>query len=320
MSQAIDLEAAVDEMHAAVLGALPADFLDLTDINVARERVYGFMGMMPAPELPESVDVSEQMVPGYQDDPDVRVKIYRPAGLPAGSPALVWIHGGGMVAMTAEVDDFRCATTAEAHNCLVVSVDYRLAPETAAPGLVNDCFAALSWVSNQAADLGISADRIVIGGASAGGGLAAGTALMARDLNGPDLAAQLLVFPMLDHSNTTPSSHRIVDTRVWNRAANVTAWAAYLGGKAPTAYSSPTTAEDLSGLPPAYINVGSLDMFLDEDIAYAQALNAAGVSAELHVYPGAFHGSNSFVAEHPTSQRWNAEENEFLARALSGNV
>lgn len=318
MSSVINLETALDEMHAAVLSMLPGDLLDLSDIDRCRAGLNGLMAAMPAPPLPDGVQVSERMVPGHDGDPDVRVKIYRPADLPTGAPAIYWIHGGGMVLLSADGDDAKCAAWAHAHSCLVVSVDYRLAPETSAPGLVNDCYAGLSWLAGAADELGIDAGRIMIGGASAGGGLAAGTALFARDNNGPALAAQLLVFPMVDHRNETPSSRRITDTRVWNRAANITAWQAYLGGAEPTIYASPSIATDLSGLPPAYISVGTFDMFLDEDIAYAQALLSSGVACELHVYPGAFHGSNGFVVDHPLSQRWHADEEAFIASVLAG--
>lgn len=317
MTDVINLEEALDEGHAAVLSVLPPDLLDLSDIDAGRARIAALFDAMPAPALPDSVTVSEVQVPGVDSDPDVRVKMYTPAGLPANAPALVWIHGGGMVLMSADGDDFQCAMNALNHNCLVASVDYRLAPETAAPGLVNDCYAAFRYVAENAAELGIDANRIVIGGASAGGGLAAGTALFARDQGGPQPSAQLLVFPMLDHRNETASSHAIEDTRVWNRAANLAAWEAYLGGQPATIYSSPSICTDLRGLPPAYINVGTFDMFMDEDIAYATALNRDGVACELHVYPGAFHGSQGFVVDHPTSQRWVADEQAFLARALA---
>jgi acetyl esterase/lipase len=272
------------------------------------------------PPLPENVTISETHVPGFDGDPDVRVKMYTPDNLAPGSPALVWIHGGGMVLLSADGDDFLCATWAANHNCLVASVDYRLAPETSAPGLVNDCYAAFRHVAANADVLGIDPNRIVLGGASAGGGLAAGTALLARDQGGQQPAAQLLVFPMLDHSNTTESSHAIHDKRVWNRSANLLAWEHYLGGAEPTIYSSPSTCDDLSGLPHAYINVGTMDMFHDEDIAYATALNRAGVACELHVYPGAFHASQNFVVKHPMSQRWAADQEAFLARALNGDL
>jgi len=320
MSNVINLEEALDEAHAAALSMMPADLLDLSDIDAGRARIASLFEAMPVPEPLANVTISEVQAPGIDDEPTVRVKLYRPNGLAADAPAILWIHGGGMVLMSADGDDARCSAWADSHNCLVASVDYRLAPESPAPALVNDCYAALEWLAGSASELGIDASRIVIGGASAGGGLAAGTSIFARDRGGPMPAAQFLVYPMLDHRNETPSSHAIQDARVWNRAANLAAWGAYLGGQDATAYSSPSTCEDLSGLPPAYINVGTFDMFLDEDVAYAQALNRAGVPCELHVYPGAFHGSNSFLVDHPLTQRWIAEEEAFLARALSGEL
>lgn len=318
MSPLTDITPVLDEQHAAVVGMLPPDLLDLSDIPRCREQIGAFLAQMPRPELPANVVIDEAMVPGFGSDPEVRVKTYIPDGLQPGASALCWIHGGGMVLMDADGDDARCAGWAAAHNIVVVSVDYRLAPENPAPAAIHDCFAALTWMTSDASELGLNTDRVVIGGASAGGGLAAGTALFARDNNGPKLAGQLLVYPMVDHRNESESSKAIADSRVWNRKANITAWAAYLGGGEPTPYSSPSTATDLAGLPPALINVGQFDMFLDEDIAYAQALHRAGVAAELHVYPGAFHGSNSFVPDHPTSVRWRDEEEAFLSNALHG--
>ena len=319
MPQAVDLADALDEPHAALLSALPPDLLDLSDIPEARIRVAGLLGMLPAPALPDDITISERLAPSLDGSPDVRVKVYTPNDLETGAAAIMWIHGGGMVLMDADGDDLGCATMASTHRCVVASVDYRLAPETPAPGPVDDCFAALSWLAANADELGITADRILIAGGSAGAGLAAGTALRARDDDGPDLIGQLLVYPMLDHRNDTASSHAIEDPRVWNRSANLAAWTAYLGGADATAYSSPSIADDLSGLPPAYIAVGSLDMFLDEDIAYATALNRAGVDCELHVYPGAFHASVGLLPDHPTSVRWAQDQDAFIARCLSAS-
>lgn len=312
LAEPLDLEVIVDDAHRAVLQMLPPELLDLTDITKCRAMIAGFLGQMPTPDLPADVEISEQMVPGYDGGPDVRVKVYRPDNLAAGSPAMYWIHGGGMVLLDADNDDALCAQRAADHHCLVVSVDYRLAPETPAPGLIHDCYAGLSWLASNADGLGIDAGRILIGGASAGGGLAAGLALFARDQGGPDIAGQLLVYPMLDHRNETHSSQVVVDPRTWNRQANLLAWEAYLGGAEPTPYSSPSIATDLSGLPPAHINVGTCDMFLDEDVNYAQAMLRAGVAVELHVYPGAFHGSNTFLADHPLSVRWREDEESFI--------
>ncbi len=316
MSELNDLTTVLDEHHAAVVDMLPMDLLDLTDIPACRTIISEFLAQMPQPELPGDVDIAEEMVPGLGDDPDVRVKVYRPRDLATDAAALYWIHGGGMVLMDADGDDLLCAQRASDHNIMVVSVDYRLAPESPAPDLINDCYAGLSWLADNATDLGVDPERIAIGGASAGGGLAAGTALFARDNDGPGLVGQLLVFPMVDHRNDTASSHTITDPRVWNRQANALAWEAYLGGNEATPYSSPATATDLGSLPPTYINVGQFDLFLDEDIAYARALLAAGVPTELRVYPGAFHGSNNFLPDHPTSIRWRADEEAFLRHVL----
>lgn len=316
MTEPIDLDAALDEQHAAVLSMLPPDLMDLSDIGAARARLDGLLAMMPAPPLPENVQITEAFAASLDGAPDVRLKIYTPDGVEPDAGAIFWMHGGGMVLLDADRDDFLCATRAAAQGCVIVSVDYRLAPETPAPGLIDDCYAGLVWLGANTAELGVSPDRIMIGGASAGAGLAAGTALRARDEGGPAPVGQLLEYPMLDHRNGTHSSHAIQDARVWNRAGNIDAWAAYLGGGEPTAYSSPAIADDLSGLPPAYICVGTFDMFLDEDVEYAMRLNRAGTPCELHVYPGAFHASPGFVPDHPTSIRWKAEQEEFITNCL----
>lgn len=317
--ESIDLTTVLDADHRAVLDVLPPDLLDLSDIDRTRAGLAELLGAMPAPELPSTVTIEDVMVPGLDGDPDVQVRLYKPEGMAAGSPALYWIHGGGMVLGSVEMNDFDCAVRAADFGCLVASVEYRLAPEHPYPAPMHDCFAGLSWLAVSAGDLGVDTDRIAIGGASAGGGLAAGLALMARDRGGPAICFQLLVYPMLDHRNDQPSTRVITDPRVWNRDANRAGWDAYLGAidrSSVPPYASPAVAEDLSGLPPAHINVGQFDLFLDEDIAYAQSLLGAGVPCELHVYPGAFHGSNSFVADSPLSQRWLVEENAALRAGL----
>ena len=313
-----DFSKELDEMHQAVLSVLPEKLLDLTDISVTRAGLDALMSQMPSPELPAQISVEEAQIPGIGTDPDVPIRIYKPESLPPNAPGLVWIHGGGMVLGSAEMDDAGSAAIAEQHQCVVISVDYRLAPENPYPAPLHDCYAALKWFAKNANSLGVSSDRIAIGGASAGGGLAAGTALMARDKGGPNLIFQLLVFPMLDHRNETPSSFGTSDTRVWNREANIIAWEAYLNNIEPIpSYASPSITDDLSGLPPTYINVGTLDIFVDEDIDYAARLSQAGVPVELHVYPGAFHGSNGFVAESSLSLRWSADQSAALEAALN---
>lgn len=313
-----DITEQLDEMHAAVVGMLPPTLLDLGDITAARAGIEALMGQMPSPPMPEGVTVSDHQVPGADGDPDVLVRVYTPSNAQPDGPALYWIHGGGMVLMSVDTDDLASAMRAEALGAVVASVDYRLAPETPYPGPMNDCYAGLSWFAENADEFGFDASRIVIGGASAGGGLAAGLGLMARDKGGPSVAGQFLVYPMLDDRNETPSSQAITDTRVWNLDANRVGWASYLGDHAdnPPIYAAPARATDLSGLPPTFINVGAHDMFLDEDIAYARALIGAGVDCELKVYPKAFHGSNGFVADHPDSVRWAEDEMAALRRLL----
>lgn len=318
VSEPIVLADHLDEMHQAVLDFLPPDFLDLSDIGRARATIEALFAEAPV-VIPDGVAIEDVAAPGYDGGPEVPVRVYRPDGLAAGSPAMCWIHGGGMVLGNVGMDDTKCATMAAELQMVVASVDYRLAPEHPYPAPIHDCYAALEWLATSAGDLGVDPQRIAIGGASAGGGLAAGTALFARDNSGPALCFQMLVYPMIDDTNSTASSHAITDTRVWNRAANEVGWSSYLGsaagGDVPV-YAAPSRATDLSGLPPAYINVGALDLFLDEDIAYAQQLQRSGVPVELRVYPGAFHGSNSLVADSPLSQRWGADEMDALRRAI----
>ena len=274
-------------------------------------------------EVPDGMVVEDHAAPGPAGDPDVPVRIYRPAGLPAEAPTLYWIHGGGMVLGAVDHDDDLCIARATRLNALVASVEYRLAPEQPFPAPVEDCYAGLRWLHQNVTRLGVDPERIAIGGASAGGGLAAGCALLARDRGEVPLCFQFLVYPMLDDRNETASSYAIADPRLWNRTANELGWSAYLAGQAGqgdvSPYAAPARATDVSGLPPAYINVGDLDLFLDEDVAYAQALMRAGVPTELHVYPGAFHGSNMFVAQSALSRRWREDEWAALERVLGSS-
>lgn len=317
----INLEEHLDADHLAVLQMLPGDLLDMSDIDATRAKLDEFMGQMPAPDLPASVEVTDHHVAGF-DGTDVMVRTYRPRERRENSPGLYWIHGGGMILGSVDMNDVSCAMIAEAMNVVVASVEYRLAPEFPYPVPMEDCYSGLTWFFDQADEFGLDTARIAIGGASAGGGLAAGLALLARDRQQVSPCFQLLTFPMLDDRNETPSSYMIDDARVWSRAANEVGWAAYLAGDNGAddvpSYAAPARAIDLGGLPPAVITVGSFDMFLDEDIAYGQALLQAGVPCELHVYPGAFHGSNGFVADSDISQRWNRDEMDALNRALNG--
>ena len=317
----ISLEEHVDADHLAVLAMLPVDLLDLSDLAAARARFDEFMDQAPAPDIPDSVEVSDhhtETVDGHR----LLVRVYRPKQRRDRSPCLYSIHGGGMVLGSVDMNDARCAAVALDLDVVVASVDYRLAPEFAYPTPLEDCYCGLLWLFDQAEALGLDTARIAVGGGSAGGGLAAGLALLARDRKQVSPCFQLLTFPMIDDRNETPSSFRVDDTRVWNRDANIAGWSAYLDGdngadEVPI-YAAPARATDLSGLPPATITVGSLDIFLDENIAYAQALLEAEVPCELHVYPGAFHGSNFMVPDSGISRRWLRDEMAALDRALNG--
>ncbi len=314
----MDITTRMDDEHRAVLEMLPPGLLDLSDLTAARATLDALM--VPVP-LPESVLVEDHHVEGF-DGHQVMVRIYRPAEARQNSPALYWIHGGGMVLGDVSMNDASCAEIAETLNVVVASVEYRLAPEFPYPVPMEDCYSGLEWFFSSADQFDVDASRIAIGGGSAGGGLAAGLAILARDRKQVAPCFQLLTYPMVDDRNETPSSYEITDTRVWNRDANQVGWDAYLDGEAGAdvvpVHAAPARADDLSGLPPAIITVGDLDMFLDEDIAYAQALLQAGVPTELHVYPGAFHGSNTFVADADLSQRWKRDELNALDRALNG--
>ncbi|GEL22267.1 esterase [Pseudonocardia sulfidoxydans NBRC 16205] len=227
------------------------------------------------------------------DAPDLRLLVACPPDTRPGSPALYWIHGGGVV-----LGDFRFGIDlvlpwAVELGVPVVSVDYRLAPAHPDPAAVEDCYAGLVWVAGHAAELGVDPSRLVLAGHSAGAGLAAGTALLARDRSGPRAVGQLLLCPMLDDREQTPASRQLDGVGVWDRTANRTAWEARLGarrgGPAVEPYSAPARATDLSGLPPTFVDVGSVDTFRDEAVGYATRIWEAGGVAELHVWPGAYH-------------------------------
>lgn len=278
-----------------------------------------------AVKMPEVPGVSHRdvTVPGYAEgDPEVTLRIYDPDDRSDTTPAIYWIHGGGMVAGSYDGDEFLCKSWAAKHNVPVISVEYRLAPEHPYPAPLHDCVAGLNWTHQNAAALDIDPNHIVLIGASAGGGLAAGTALHNRDHTGVPLKAQILIFPMIDDRDSTPSNQEITYPKCWHRDANRFGWSSYLGALDGTddvpIYAAPAraTVEQLRGLPPAAIDVGELDAFRDEDIEYAQKLLQAGVATDLLVTTGAFHASESYNFKAASSQRINAFRAEHIARAL----
>ncbi|MFC4013534.1 alpha/beta hydrolase [Nonomuraea purpurea] len=312
----------LDPELRAALEASPLPSFDLSALTFEelaghRAQVSAFLAAAPANET--GVVIEDRQVPGPDGAPDVRVRIYRPAGDDEGRPALYWIHGGGMIVGSPEMDDQMVIGYVEELGVVVVSVDYRLAPDHPHPAPVEDCYAGLVWTAKSADELGIDPARLVVGGASAGGGLAAATVLLARDRGGPDIAFQLLVCPMLDDRNITPSSHEFAEAVVWDRAANLFGWTALLGDRVGAddvpPYAAPARASDLAGLPPAFIDVGELEVFRDEDVDYALRLSQAGVSTELHLYPGAFHGFDGMVPGAELSKRARTARLAALRRA-----
>jgi acetyl esterase/lipase len=321
----VDLASRLDEEHLSVYRSLPGDlWSNVGDLTTTRARFAAQMEAIPSPPPPPGLRVDDRLAPGPEGAPDVLVRCYRPADLPAPAPALYWIHGGGLVLGDVAMNDVACAGIANRLGILVASVEYRLAPEFPFPAGLEDCYAGLRWLAGHADELGVDATRIAIGGGSAGGTLTAGLALLARDRGEVAVAFQLLISPMLDDRNRATASPASDDPRVWNRSANQVAWDFYLEGRAGaegvSPYAAPARATDLAGLPSAYINVGDLDLFLDEDVAYALALGRAGVPVELHVYPGAFHGSTLMASGARLSRRWLADERAAIARALGVEV
>lgn len=267
-------------------------------------------------------DVAELRVPGPPDGPDVTLVSARPSGLLGPLPLLYYMHGGAMVTGNAwSVLPRILREWALPLELAVLSVEYRLAPKARYPEPLEDCYAGLAWAAGHAAELDIDPDRIIIGGKSAGGGLAAALALLARDRGGPKPLGQLLLCPMLDDRGSTFSSHQMNGLGGWDLTSNTTAWKAVLGDQYGAAdlppYAAPSRATDLSGLPPAYVEVGSAEIYRDEDVAYANAIWQAGGQAELHVWPGAFHGFDSVAPQAALSQDARNARTRWLQRLLT---
>ena len=310
----------MDPELAAMVDVLPK--MDLTDPPSARrafdELIDSITFTIPGIE---TLAIDDRVVPGADGDPDVPVRVYRPAQAAVGTrvPGVVMIHGGGFVIGSVAAEHAGAAATAVHTGAVVVSVDYRLAPEHPFPAGLHDCYAALSYLHAEADALGVDPTRVALSGVSAGGGLAAATALLARDHGGPPVCFQMLQIPELDDRLQTGSMQAFVDSPMWNRPLAVQSWRAYLGPLYGTAdvpaYAAPARADDLSGLPPAYISTAENDPLRDEGITYAQRLLQAGVSVELHQFPGTFHGS-ALVTTAAVSKRAQRESALVLRQAL----
>ncbi|MGW8761599.1 alpha/beta hydrolase [Streptomyces sp. NPDC055815] len=282
---------------------------DLSDPVSSRLYFACLAAAVPAPDTSE-MEVEDRVVPA---DPDVMVRIYRPR---EAQGAVVWLHGGGFVMGDVDTEHPWASRIAESSGAVVVSVGYRLAPEHPFPAALDDAYAVLNWTAEHAAELGIDPARIAVGGHSAGGGLAAAVALRARDEQGPPIRFQLLNQAGLDDRLDTWSARNFTDTPWFHRDKALAAWRHYLGSRPATPYAAPARATDLSGLPPAYIASAEFCPNRDEDLAYALRLLQAGVSVEVHQWPGTFHGSQAILSAE-VSQRQNAELGAALRRALA---
>ncbi|SIO89056.1 alpha/beta hydrolase [Nocardiopsis sp. JB363] len=264
---------------------------------------------------------SEHTAPGSEGHA-VPLLVWRPRETTATTGALYWIHGGGMIGGTHRGGEIpELLEIAHELDLIVVSVDYRLAPEHPHPAPVEDCYAGLVWSHENAAELGVDPERIVVGGASAGGGLAAAVNLLARDRGGPALRAQLLLYPMLDDRNASVSAHQMAGVGTWDRTSNDTGWGCLLqgahGGPDTSPYAAPARAEDLSNLPPTYLEVGTAETFRDEVVEYASRIWKAGGRAELHVWPGGYHSFDAIAPDAALSRSARGQRLPWLRRVLT---
>lgn len=259
------------------------------------------MRLMPTPRIHKDVVIENILIPGQDDRTRIRVRIYKPKSAAALTPALIWLHGGGYVIGKPEMGDVACAEYAREVGITVASVDYRYAPEHRFPTGLEDSYSALKWVESHSRQLGIDSRCIAIGGDSAGGGLAAALVQLAHDRREIRPVFQLLIYPMLDDRTAIRDDIDGSNHIMWSQKSNRFGWESYLGKKCGAeglpAYSVPARRADLSGLPPAWIGVGTVDLFHDEDAAYAGRLKKCGVECELYTVPGAFHGFDNFDPE-----------------------
>ncbi|GGV20687.1 esterase [Streptomyces filipinensis] len=309
-----ELAAALEQLGDA---ATPGFSLD--ELESARATGSELLGLLDV-TFDGAFEAEDRTVPGPEGAPDISLLLCRPAraGSAAPLPVLYHVHGGGMMLGTGRAGVDQPLAWARELGAVVVSVEYRLAPEHPHPAPVEDVYAGLLWTAGHAREIGGDPDRIVVVGASAGGGLAAALALLSRDRRGPRLLGQVLMAPMLDDRGESVSSRQLAGFGVWDRTANETAWTALLGdrrgGPDVPPYAAPARAGDLSGLPPAYLDAGSAETFRDEVVAYASRIWQCGGEAELHVWPGAFHGFDALAPQAALSRAARAARLAWLRR------
>ncbi len=301
---------------APIVPLLPVAGIE--DVAAARAAFDELLSAVSTDIDVTSLDIEDILVPGHRGDPAVAVRIYRPREHDGPVPALLYLHGGGFVIGDIETEHAGAAMMASALGVVIASVDYRLAPEHPFPAAVHDCFSALQWLHGHVQQLEVDPARIALYGQSAGGGLAAALALFSRDNDGPPICFQFLGIPELDDRLETESMRSFTDTPLWNRPAAELSWRYYLGAansEETSPYAAPARARDLRNLPPAYVSTMEFDPLRDEGILYALALLRAGVSVELHSFPGTFHGS-ALVTTAGVSLRIATEQMHVLRRAF----
>ncbi|MCD9197914.1 alpha/beta hydrolase [Aeromicrobium wangtongii] len=294
--------------------------LTLESLALMRRQIGDWTSTDAELERGGAYRVDELVAPSWHGGPDMGVTVCMPTVRTGPVPVLYNIHGGGMVMGDRRTGLGVTLDFAAPAGLAVVSIEYRLAPEHPHPIPVEDCYAGLEWLVAHADQLGVDPDRIILYGSSAGGGLAAGVALMSRDRGGPRLLGQVLSCPMLDHRNDSSSSQQFARHGTWTRASNEMAWTALLGeghrDVEASIYASPSRAADLGGLPPAFIDAGSAEVFRDEATAFASRIWAAGGSAELHIWAGGFHGFDADVPNAPISLDAVDARNAWIRRLL----
>lgn len=312
-----------DELHSVLpeirkllpVTITPAHILALREENLNAATIDEVIAGRP-------IEHRTYLTPGHNGAPSIALSVFAKTRRTRLRPAIYFIHGGGMFMGDRFSGAPQYLNWVDELDVAVISVEYRLSPENPDPAPHEDCLSGLLWTFRNAEKLGLDSDRIVIAGASAGGGLAAAVALKLRDSHEHQLRGQMLIYPMLDDRNETVSSQQIDGIGVWDRTSNETGWTALLGarrgGKDVNAYSAPGRAVDLARLPPTFIDVGSADVFRDEAVSYARRMWEQGGVAELHVWPGGFHGFDVFVPNAQLSRNAFAARKSWLRRILDG--
>jgi acetyl esterase/lipase len=300
---------------------------DLSDVAAVRTWAHAFAANAPPPDpgVMRDLIIVEQIIPGTADAPPIPIRIYRPRSAKR-VPTLLYFHGGSFIMGDLDTEHLTCVRYARESGAGVIAVQYRLAPENPFPAGVEDCYAALVWISKNAAKLEMDENRIAVGGCSAGGNLASAVAIMARDRGGPRPVLQLLVYPALDDRMATASVNSSARQFVITRATLGYMWRHYLGGAgmAASAYAAPTRLTDCSNLPSAYIEACELDPLRDETIEFASRLLRSGISVDFHVVPGAPHGfdmvSSAAVTRQAFANRSAALRKAFGTRGEGMNL